>query len=102
MPSEEGRGCIRWPGLLTLPSSSPLRVASEVLHGSSSLDSAAAAAGGCLGPGPHACPCPVSWAQGAVGGGSEEERGAKLGGAKLEGASGLAMKGTALGRKAGA
>ena len=42
------------------------RAASEVPHGSSSLDSGAAP-GGCLGPGPHACPNPVSWAQGVLG-----------------------------------
>lgn len=48
------------------------RAASEVPHGSSSLDSGAAA-GGCLGPGPYAGPCLVSWAQGGIGGASEEE-----------------------------
>ena len=68
----------------------------EIPHGSSSLDSGAAG-GGRLGPGPHASACPVSWAQGATGSGSDEERGAKL-----EEASRLTMKGVALGRKAGA
>lgn len=69
MPTEEGQGGIRWPGRLTPLSSAFLlspRAAYEVLHGSSSLDSGAAA-GGCLGPGPHACPRPVSWAQGSFG-----------------------------------
>lgn len=72
---------------------SPLRAASEVPHGSSSLDSGAAG-GGRLGPGPPACPCPVSWAPGVIRGGSEGGRGAKL-----EGISRVTTKGTALGRK---
>lgn len=95
MPREEGQGCLKWPGLLILPSSSFLRAVPEIPHGSSGLDPGAAG-GGCLGPGPHTCPYLVSWAQGMIGGGPEEASGAKL-----EGASKLMIKGTALGWKAG-
>lgn len=55
----------------SLPSSCPLRAGSDVPHGFASLGSGAAHRS-CLQPEPHAHLCPVSWAKGAIGAGSEE------------------------------